>query len=347
MKSGTTPRHQSSYFSSNANDAAVSISQSVACNQSANYIVASVRQFLGGRHSIPYNRRVYTTNKYCEAKQQPQHFCNSSSQAQDSPIWNSNVKLPLFKLSNFGVWNTTELGRGFSGVVYRGVGILLSDDESDVKDFRSIAIKLSKPRSTSFKNEACNGREFETLKFLYVNHVPVPRPLGFCISADDSGNGRSLLMMEIIDGFTLREWINNQSEQVLKHEATGRTLHPAKSFQAAIDRLDIAIGLITALIKLHQYGVFVDLKPRNVMIGREKAWVEEFGEGVSYEKWCPKNSNRRFTHSVTLVDVGGVVLRKDLSEADKNKSVDQMECCQTSINENCSSLTPSANCQTM
>lgn len=290
---------------------------------STSNIISSVRRFLTSTLASGFRQQRSYPPQYQQQYSNCGPTCTQPSSCDDISDLDE-VGLPLFKLCNFGVWKGAELGRGYSGVVHRGVGVLLNEEETEVKESRPMALKLSKSRTIHFGQDAFGtaGREFETLKFLYQQNVPVPRPLGFCISSDDAGNGRTLLVMELVDGQTLRDWINAQTDFVLRHTVSGRTLHPAKTLTAAIQRLDVAIGLIEALEKLHEFGVFVDLKPRNIMIGERKTWIEGIGENVLYDGESNISASKcysRLALPVTLVDIGGVVLRRDVEISGSDK----------------------------
>lgn len=233
--------------------------------------------------------------------------------SQASTAGSGHAELPLFKLCDFSVWRDGgELGRGYSGVVHRGIGALLTEDEEDILESRLMALKVSKQRTFCINHEAFGapGREFETLKLLHAHGVPVPRPLRFCMTSDARGNGRTVVMMELVDGVTLRDWINAQTGCVRRHAASGRTLHPAVTLDTTIDRLAIAVGLIDALEKLHPLGTFVDLKPRNIMVSPPRQPMMG-GAGAPCEL--------RRSWGITLVDIGGVVLRRDLDEKEEEE----------------------------
>lgn len=185
----------------------------------------------------------------------------------------SCVGLPMFKLHNIAVWKGPVLGRGYSGVVHRGLGVVFSESNDCVRMSQPVALKISEHKvaeSVRYTTMTTTySREFDVLKLLFEKNVPVPKPLSFSTHTDTQGRCQTVLSMELIEGQTLRDWINAQTAYVVQHRCTGRTLHPAMSLEHALDRVDVALSLLDALTKLHPFGTFVDLKPRNVMVTSE------------------------------------------------------------------------------
>lgn len=224
--------------------------------------------------------------------------------------------LPMLKLHNTAVWKGSMLGRGYSGAVHRGLRIVLSESQDRVCASEPMAVKISDNKTIEFAkhNSLANCmREFEVLKLLYAEGVPVPKPINFSMHTDAEGNGQTVLSMELIEGQTLRDWINAQTAHVVRHRGTGRTLHPAMSVKSALDRIDVALSLVDALHKLHPLGVFVDLKPRNIMVTRCAAYGLRTKNDTLYYG-CTSVGRLHHAHqwNVTLVDMGGVVLRRDV-----------------------------------
>ncbi|EZG67004.1 hypothetical protein GNI_073120 [Gregarina niphandrodes] len=189
----------------------------------------------------------------------------------------------------------TVLGSGYSGEVKQ------VEDEGG----HNYALKISNDKSIRFilnDSPSANGRtgatlpeasEFERLRKLYHAGVPVPRPYGFQIYANADGIGTTSLLMDLVDGPTLRDWLSAQQGGVTD-KISGRSQHPVMTYPDALARIDVAIAVVASLVKLRPWGLFADFKPRNVMIREQKM-----------------DKSRYF--SASLVDIGGVVMYQDVS----------------------------------
>jgi hypothetical protein len=209
------------------------------------------------------SKNILKSNCETDAKQ---HFNNLlETQVKSTPL------LPVFKLLNTAVWKGSLIGRGYSGTVHRGVGVKFSDSDEKIQTPQPVALKISDKKVMEFTRKTklvTFSREFEVLKLLYKKGVPVPKPLNFSINTDANGSVQTVLTMDFIEGLTLRDWINSQTNSVLYDKPTDRTLHPCNTPVEALERIDVALGLLDALQKLHEFGNFVDLKPRNIMVTR-------------------------------------------------------------------------------
>ncbi|XP_053991221.1 uncharacterized protein LOC128883167 isoform X2 [Hylaeus volcanicus] len=232
-----------------------------------------------------------------------QHFNNLiETQVKSTPL------LPVFNLLNTAVWKGSLIGRGYSGTVHRGVGVRFSDSEKNIQTPQPVALKISDKKVMEFTRKTklvTFSREFEVLKLLYKKGVPVPKPLNFSVNTDANGSVQTVLTMDFIEGLTLRDWINSQTNSVLYDKPTDRTLHPCNTPKEALERIDVALGLLDALQKLHEFGNFVDLKPRNIMVTRATSADKQASKWTSQWK-------------VFLVDMGGVLLRSDIDATGKH-----------------------------
>lgn len=188
------------------------------------------------------------------------------------------------------------LGAGYSGEVKRvqdenghPYALKVSNDKQIRFSMAEIP-HLGTDRVTLTLPEAS---EFEKLRRLYSAGVPVPRPHAFQIHTTAEGLGQTSLLMELVKGQTLRDWLSDQPGG-RTDKLSGRSIHPALSHSDAIARVDVALAIVSALLKLRRLGFFADFKPRNIMIREQRS-----------------EKDRRF--SACLVDIGGVVLYQDIS----------------------------------
>eukprot|EP01054_Gregarina_sp_Poly1_P007632 Gregarina_sp_Poly_1__7631@NODE_428_length_8567_cov_88_085529_g349_i0_p5_GENE_NODE_428_length_8567_cov_88_085529_g349_i0NODE_428_length_8567_cov_88_085529_g349_i0_p5_ORF_typecomplete_len256_score31_01Kdo/PF06293_14/1_3e12Pkinase/PF00069_25/1_4e08APH/PF01636_23/7_3e08RIO1/PF01163_22/3_1e07Pkinase_Tyr/PF07714_17/6_3e05Ribosomal_L9_N/PF01281_19/0_78Ribosomal_L9_N/PF01281_19/1_7e03_NODE_428_length_8567_cov_88_085529_g349_i072468013 len=206
-------------------------------------------------------------------------------------------------LGNTILRDVSVLGSGYSGEVKK------VQDETG----QNYALKVSNDKVIRFTmSELQNGHtdrinmllqeasEFEKLKKLYAAGVPVPRPHAFQIQANADGHGTTAVLMELIKGATLRDWLSEQPGGKTDR-LSGRSVHPAATFADAIARIDVSIAIIAALLKLRRLGFFADFKPRNIMIKEHKS-----------------DNEKHF--SAFLVDIGGVVLYQDVSTESVKRS---------------------------
>lgn len=197
------------------------------------------------------------------------------------------------------------LGAGYSGEVKR------VQDENG----HPYALKVSNEKQIRFSMTevpTCNiervnvtlpeASEFEKLRRLYAAGVPVPRPHGFQIHTNADGLGQTSLLMELVKGQTLRDWLSDQLGGKTD-KLSGRSIHPVASLGDAIARVDVALAIVGALMKLRRLGFFADFKPRNIMIREQR-----------------QEKDRRF--NACLVDIGGVVLYQDVSTFPYTRSSD-------------------------
>lgn len=188
------------------------------------------------------------------------------------------------------------LGSGYSGEVKR-----VQDENGQVyalKVSNDKQVRFCLPEVAMFNGDRATmtlpeASEFEKLRRLYAAGVPVPRPFGFQIYSSAEGRGTTLLLMELVKGQTLRDWLSEQPGG-RQDKLSGRSVHPAMTYVEGIARIDVAISVLTALLRLRRLGFFADFKPRNIMI------KESRDEG---ERHC----------AACLVDIGGVVLYQDVS----------------------------------
>jgi len=160
-----------------------------------------------------------------------------------------------YKIGNYDIWVDDTLGSGYSGTVHR-----VSDQAG-----RPYALKLSKAKHMNPKKNDILFDEYQKLLTLSRNGVPVPQPKAFFGFADDHNWGQTGILMELIQGHTLREWVNRQPHGYID-TTSGRTIHPVVSVSNAAQRIDCAVSVIQSLSILQRMGMFVDMKPRNLMI---------------------------------------------------------------------------------
>jgi len=152
-------------------------------------------------------------------------------------------------LSHFNV--TDKLGEGGMGEVYRA---------RDTKLGRDVAIKVL-PESVSNDPERMARFEREAQVLASLNHANIAAIYGI-----EEGDGRRALVMELVEGETLAQWI-----------ARG-PIPPEQAYQ-------IALQITQALETAHERGiVHRDLKPANVKITPEgQVKVLDFGLAKALE----------------------------------------------------------------
>eukprot|EP00923_Selenidium_pygospionis_P006477 GHVN01011149.1.p1 GENE.GHVN01011149.1~~GHVN01011149.1.p1 ORF type:complete len:824 (-),score=72.40 GHVN01011149.1:105-2576(-) len=170
------------------------------------------------------------------------------------------------------LWKGSELGRGNFGIVY-GVMELrhFKDAKQDIKtnwshEWYERALKVSHGRPG--KVHVATRAEFKKLLLLYYSGIPVPKPIKlFCYPhGEATKSSHSAILMEMVKGKTLREWLNYKPGEM--DDLQCRTVHPAETTEEALGRIETMLELVESLIKLQETGFFVDLKPRNIMVGR-------------------------------------------------------------------------------
>jgi len=208
-----------------------------------------------------------------------------STSKKESNITNVNAKDYTtncdYKIGNYQIWVEESLGSGYSGTVHRVT------DQSG----RAFALKLSKEKVISTQKNDNLFEEYQKLLVLSRSYTPVPQPKAFFGYADEHNWGQTGILMELVHGVSLREWVN-QRPGGYHDPSSGRTVHPITNTNCAYLRLDCAIAVIESLSNLQRVGMFVDMKPRNLMITDSRR-----------PRCC-------------LVDAGGMVMAADLGTDD-------------------------------
>jgi len=131
-----------------------------------------------------------------------------------------------------------EVGQGGMSVVYRGLDTVLD---------RPVAIKVLHPHLSN-REESRRRFQREARAIAKLSHPNIMQVFDF----SETGAERSYIVMEFLDGCTLREALDRRP---LKHPEV-----------AAM----IGISLCDALKHAHEFGIIHrDIKPENVMIGRD------------------------------------------------------------------------------
>eukprot|EP01053_Blabericola_migrator_P005551 Blabericola_migrator_1__5550@NODE_2828_length_2310_cov_27_133304_g310_i2_p1_GENE_NODE_2828_length_2310_cov_27_133304_g310_i2NODE_2828_length_2310_cov_27_133304_g310_i2_p1_ORF_typecomplete_len600_score66_74Kdo/PF06293_14/2_5e11Pkinase/PF00069_25/4_3e06Pkinase/PF00069_25/0_033APH/PF01636_23/1_2e06APH/PF01636_23/4_2e02Pkinase_Tyr/PF07714_17/0_044Pkinase_Tyr/PF07714_17/5_9Pkinase_Tyr/PF07714_17/2_4RIO1/PF01163_22/2_9e05_NODE_2828_length_2310_cov_27_133304_g310_i21591958 len=207
-------------------------------------------------------------------------------------------------LGNNVLRDISILGSGYSGEVKRvqdEAGQHYALKVSNEKMVRLVMSEVSGISSERVNLVLQEASEFEKLKKLYAAGVPVPRPFAFQIQVNADGRGTTAVLMELVKGMTLRDWLSEQPGGKTDR-LSGRSVHPALTTADALARIDVSLAIISSLLKLRRLGFFADFKPRNIMI-RETKFENE----------------KHF--AAYLVDIGGVVLYQDIS-LEANKPLD-------------------------
>ena len=168
------------------------------------------------------------------------------------------------------------LGAGASGVVYRAFDPQLK---------REVALKLLRPElhGGSPEQSARMRREAQAMARLSDPHVVAVYDVGL-------QDGTVYLVMELIDGHTLRDWLGERP----------RALHEILAVFA-----DAARGLAAA----HRKGlVHRDFKPENVLVGRDgRARVTDFGLARESESWLRERHAHEQTNTELFAPTRGLV----------------------------------------
>jgi len=175
------------------------------------------------------------------------------SEALESMMAGANIHDPLI-LATFGGYRiVSQLGHGGMAAVYRAVPSQAPDES------QAVAIKVIRPDQNSADFQARFQREISVSAKL--DHPNVLKVLGW-----GEERGMTYLVMELVRGQTLSEWMVGNSFQA----------------QAALDYL---AGIIEALAYAHSHGiVHRDLKPENVMVTTEgTVKLMDFGLARSQE----------------------------------------------------------------
>eukprot|EP00918_Siedleckia_nematoides_P044776 GHVU01097935.1.p1 GENE.GHVU01097935.1~~GHVU01097935.1.p1 ORF type:complete len:552 (+),score=46.56 GHVU01097935.1:398-2053(+) len=177
-----------------------------------------------------------------------------------------------------------------SRVVFRALKVCQRSTSTESGEER----KATDPKASGDGVSSALWKEYCTLKMLDEAGVSVPKPIDYGCYLNPETNKRSaVLLMEEVEGVTLREWLNSTPGYLDKEG--GRSIHPVDRTEHALTRLDVCLNLLSVLRNLWKRGgVFVDLKPRNIMINAG-------------------------TNSVVLVDIGGIVMHEDFDVADSGE----------------------------
>ena len=154
-----------------------------------------------------------------------------------------------------------KLGEGGMGVVYKA---------EDTKLKRFVAIKFL-PKRLSVHGEDRERFIHEAQAASALNHPNI------CVIHEiDEVNDESFIVMEYMDGVTLREWIRKKAEQSEGYRKSGMK-----------EAIDLATQIAEGLEKAHEKGIIHrDVKSENIMmISDGRAKIMDFGlaklKGVS------------------------------------------------------------------
>ena len=146
-----------------------------------------------------------------------------------------------------------KLGEGGMGVVYKA---------EDVKLKRMVAIKFL-PKRLSVHGEEKERFTLEAQSASALNHPNI-----CTIHEIDEVEGETFIVMEYLDGITLREWIRKKGEQSEGYRKLG-----------VKEAVDLAMQIAEGLEKAHEKGIIHrDIKSENIMVtddGRTK--IMDFG----------------------------------------------------------------------
>ncbi len=146
-----------------------------------------------------------------------------------------------------------KLGEGGMGIVYKA---------EDLKLKRLVAIKFL-PKRLSVHGEERERFTLEAQAASSLNHPNI------CVIHEiDEVNGETFMVMEYVDGMTLREWIQKKSEQADGYRKLGMK-----------EIVDIASQIAEGLEKAHEKGiVHRDIKSENIMVTDDsRAKIMDFG----------------------------------------------------------------------
>ncbi|HYQ86083.1 MAG TPA: protein kinase [Bacteroidota bacterium] len=146
-----------------------------------------------------------------------------------------------------------KLGEGGMGVVYKA---------EDLKLKRIVAIKFL-PKRLSIHGEERERFTQEAQAASSLNHPNI-----CTIHEIDAVNDETFIVMELIEGITLREWIRKQSEQSEGYRKLG-----------VKEAIDVAAQIAEGLEKAHEKGiVHRDIKSENIMVTTDgRAKIMDFG----------------------------------------------------------------------
>jgi len=146
-----------------------------------------------------------------------------------------------------------KLGEGGMGVVYKA---------EDLKLKRSVAIKFL-PKRLSVHGEERERFTLEAQSASALNHPNI-----CTVYEIDEANDETFIVMEYLDGNTLREWIRKKSGETEGYRKLGRK-----------ESLDIATQVAEGLEKAHEKGIIHrDIKSENIMVTADgRAKIMDFG----------------------------------------------------------------------
>ena len=159
------------------------------------------------------------------------------------------------------------VGSGGMGVVYRA---------RDIRLGRLVALKFL-PDNRITSSQALQRFELEARAASALNHPNI-----CTIYEVEEYEGRPFIVMELLEGRTLREYLQNLSAEDQHSQASskGRESLPANGLRLAVDELlDLAIQIAEGLDAAHREGIIHrDIKPANIFITASgKAKIVDFG----------------------------------------------------------------------
>ena len=146
-----------------------------------------------------------------------------------------------------------KLGEGGMGVVYKA---------EDLKLKRIVAIKFL-PKRLAVHGEERERFEHEAQAASSLNHPNI-----CTIYEIDEQNDETFIVMEYLDGVTLREWIRKKAEQSEGYRKLG-----------AKEAVELATQIAEGLEKAHEKGIIHrDIKSENIMVTNDgRAKIMDFG----------------------------------------------------------------------
>ncbi len=146
-----------------------------------------------------------------------------------------------------------KLGEGGMGVVYKA---------EDTKLKRLVAVKFL-PKRLSVHGEERERFTFEAQAASALNHPNI-----CTIYEIDEENDETFMVMEFIDGMTLREWIRRKAEAPEGYRKIG-----------VRESVDLATQIAEGLEKAHEKGIIHrDIKSENIMVTEDlRAKIMDFG----------------------------------------------------------------------